>query len=161
MDNLENIRYFWTFWKFLEVCGLLRVFLVVHWTFFEKKLNFFGIFVWKIDIPEVRITVVQCHTGKKSAGGSNFPLSLVQWKFEHFAPKSSTRPPDQIEVCLYMHYSCKDHFCQDLVARAQYSAHGHSILASAPCDKLNFTKAEMSTLLYVLRLSLLASPSCI
>ena len=69
-----------------------------------------------------------------------------------------------------MHYSWKDHFRQDLVALAQGSAHGNPILACAPCDKLYFTKAEMSThvvkhkssniLLYVLRLSLLAPPSC-
>ena len=47
---------------------------------------------------------------------------------------------------------------------------GHPILACALCDKLYFTKANMSTyvfqhkssniLLYVLRLCLLASPSC-
>ena len=49
-------------------------------------------------------------------------------------------------------------------------SNGHPILACAPCDELYFTKAEMSThvvkhkssniLLYVLQLSLLASPSC-
>ena len=68
-----------------------------------------------------------------------------------------------------MQYLWKDHFRQDLFAPAQGSAHGHPILACAPCDKL-YTKAKMSThvvqhksstiLLYVLRLSLLASPSC-
>ena len=49
-------------------------------------------------------------------------------------------------------------------------SNGHPILACAPCDKLYFTKAKMSThvvkhkssniLLYVFWLSLLASPSC-
>ena len=75
-----------------------------------------------------------------------------------------------IEVCLHMQYLWKDHFRQDLFAPAQGSAHGHPILACALCDKLYFTKAYMSNhvvthkssniLLYVLRLSLLASPSC-
>ena len=51
---------------------------------------------------------------------------------------------DHREVCLHMHYLWKDHFRQDLFARAQGSAHGHPILACAPCDKL-YTKAKMST----------------
>ena len=52
---------------------------------------------------------------------------------------------DHIEVCLHMHYLWKYHFRQDLVARAQGSAHGHPILACAPCDKLYFTKAKISS----------------